>query len=190
MQSAWTKFKTQSLERIDRLSNRERLVVSVAILVVGLIVIYQFYQPIRVAFLEQNQRLELAEADIQKTGQLIDQYRKLKSKRDGIEERYKKVEIKEGELSYLEGVVKRKAGVEPGNYTIKDGAVREFGGSYEQAPFLIKFTTTSLSNLVDFLSEVVHGLHPLLLSKIDISKSRAMDRLDIEVEVNSIRRVR
>ena len=83
-------------------------------------------------------------------------------------------------------VLKEEAEVKPGKYSIKPGAQRKLGSNYEQSPFSIRFTTTKLSKIVALLEELTQGQSSLLLTKLDISKSRRADKLTVNINVSSI----
>ena len=160
-----------------------------SLVVVAAMAIYQIYEPIRAAFQAQSEQLASIEESMKSVGPNVERYLKLKQRRDAIEEEYKEVEFKEGALSHLENLVRTKAGITSG-FTIKDNPPREFGGNYEQTLFSIKLTTTNLQTLIDFLNETINGQRPLIVSKVDIQKSKFADRLEVDVDASSIRRLR
>lgn len=178
----------QTLEKYKKLTSREHLIISCAIVTLILMATYKIYEPIQAAFTNQNTQLAQVESQAKTVGPMLERYAKLKSRRDAIEREYKEVEFKEGELAHLEILVKNKAGVSSG-FTIKDNPAKEFGGNYEQTPFSVKFNTSDLPSLIDFLKEVTQGARPMILSKLDIQRSRFADRLEIEADISSIKRV-
>lgn len=171
------------------LSAREKGLIVAGTFVLFLVGLYKVYEPVRDVFSQQIQDLQKVEGDARSASALLERYSKLKAKRDSIEREYKEVEFKEGALSHLENLVKNKAGVSAG-FTIKDSPPVEFGGEYEQTLFSVKFTTTSLPGLVDFLKELSQGPKPMILGKVDIQRSRFADRLETDIDVSSIRKVR
>lgn len=175
--------------KFQALTQREKIIIYVSLVVVAFMGLYQVYEPVRRVFTQQMQQISDLEAVMKNVGPSVERYVKFKARRDSIEEEYKEVEFKEGALSHLETLVRNKAGISTG-FTIKDTPPREFGGNYEQTLFSIRFTTTNLQALIDFLQELIHGSRPLIVSKIDIQKSRFADRLEVEVDASSIRRVK
>lgn len=175
-----------------RLSPRERgIVIAAAAFLIGMVVYGKIYQPIRDKFATQSLELEQAQKDVDVGVSLLSQYIKLKAHRDEIERAYKQVDLEHRELSVLEQIFKNKATAGSEGFAIQNGPVKEFGGNYEQAEFTVSFKTSTLQDVVNFLDEVVHGAKPLVLTLIDLQKSRYGNRLlDAKVEVSSIRRVK
>ncbi|MBN8550584.1 MAG: type II secretion system protein M [Deltaproteobacteria bacterium] len=175
--------------KYQALTAREKVIIIVAAIVAVFILLYQVYEPIRRIFTQQKEQLSTLDASMKTVAPGIERYVKLRARRDAIEEEYKEVEFKEGALSHLENLVRNKAGISSG-FTIKDNPPKEFGGNYEQTLFNIKFTTTNLETLVAFLSELTNGAKPLVVSKIDIQRSKFADRLEVDVDASSIRRLK
>lgn len=181
----WSQAKTQ----FAALSGRERSLIVLCLVAIGFIGLYQIYEPIDAAFRAQAQKLAQIEANVKALGPALERFAKLRTRRDAIEQEYREVEFKEGALSHLENLVKVKAGVNAG-FTIKDAPPKEFGGEYEQTTFSIKFTTSNFPALIDFLRELTHGTRPMILGRLDVQRSRFAERLEVDIEVSSIRRNR
>ena len=180
-QSALTKFKA--------LTQREKIIIIVAVCAAVFMGLYQIYEPIRESFKAQTAKLVTLDENMRGVGVSIERYMKLKARRDKIEAEYKGIEFKEGALSHLETMLRSKSGITNG-FQIKDNQPKEFAGNYEQTPFNIKFTTVSLDSLIDFLKELTHGPRPLIVSKIDLQKSKFADRLEVDIDASSIKRVK
>jgi hypothetical protein len=180
------KLLAQLREGSKKLSRREKILV----LLGGLFVLVSagniVYEPVREAFIAQETRYDETAQQLQYVAAALSRYQKLQVRRDEIEKDFREVEIEEGALSYLEDLVKTKAGVV--NPQISPRDIREFGSEYEQAPFLIRFPIVDLSRLVQFLEELVQGKKPFILASLDIKRRPAGDSLDIELEVSSLRR--
>jgi hypothetical protein len=181
----WSKAKA----RFVALSGRERVSIVVCLVAVGLMGLYQIYEPIDAGFRAQSQKLAQIEASVKSLGPALERFAKLRTRRDAIEQEYREVEFKEGALSHLENLVKVKAGISAG-FTIKDAPPKEFGGDYEQTTFSIKFTTSNFPALIEFLRELTHGARPMILGRLDVQRSRFAERLEVDIEVSSIRRTR
>lgn len=175
--------------KFQALTQREKVIIVVATGVAISMLLYQVYEPIRRVFHDQTDQLAALESSMKTVAPGIERYVKLRARRDGIEEEYREVEFKEGALSHLENLVRNKAGITAG-FTIKDNPPKEFGGNYEQTLFNIKFTTTNLETLIDFLKELTYGAKPLVVSKVDIQKSKFADRLEVDIDASSIRRLK
>lgn len=176
-------------KQILALSRREQLLVALAAVVAVVMGLYSIYEPIRDAF--DHQAVELAEAKTRSgsVARTLEQYLKLKARRDTIEGVYRKVEFEEGALSYLDNIIQTKARIPSGQFKILDNPARPFGGNYEQSTFGVRFSTSNLEALVDFLTEVVRGTRPLILGRLSLQKSRLGDRIEVEVDVSSLRKV-
>ena len=188
MKTELTQLKKNAAEYFKKLSKREKTIITVAVCMGFVTVGYQIYQPVRIAFESQSERLTGVQRDMESVSLALARYSKLKARQQAIENAYKEVEIKEGALSHLENLVRTKAGITSG-FTIKDKPVREFGGGYEQAPFSVRFVITDLPRLVDFLKEIVVGQRPLILANLDVTRRPAGDSVEVEMEVSSIRKI-
>lgn len=171
------------------LTSREQAILSIAGVLLALMGMYQIYVPIRDLFVDQSLELIEARGNVETISKELKYYYQLRSRRDEIENAYKQVEAKEGALSRLEKLVRERLGLAPGLFTITDRPAQPFGSNYEQTPVSIRFRTTSLQSLVEFLKEVSHGKDPHLITKLDVQKSFTNDRLDVDVELSSISKV-
>ncbi len=185
-----TTLKRRILEEIRKLSFRERMLVVVASLAVFSLLAYKSAAIIREKINAQKAEIESLDASRAEVIESLARYSTLRARRVAIEEQYKGVEIKEGVRSHLERLLKEKAGVPSDKITIKELPVNEFGGNYELAPFSIKFAASTMQGLVSFLVEIVHGARPLVLTELELKKGRVGDRMDVSVEVSSIRKVK
>lgn len=177
------------LAYLAKLSVREKVIIGVAALLVSIALVSKSYDWVSNRFSDQIAELEQAEKDLQAAAVMLQKHAKLRGRRDQIEAMYKEIEIKEGGLSLLERLLRTRASVTSG-FTIKDGQIRQFGGNYEQAPFSVKFPITNLSNLVAFLDEVINGPQRMVLTRLDIRKGRGTDRLEVDMDVTSFRRIK
>ena len=188
--AAETSEKLQALlrEQLKKLSAREKIIVSIACGMIAITLAYQVYKPVRNAFQDQARRAERIQEQLKPVSTAIARYSRLKARKAAIELAYKEVEIKEGMLSNLENLVRNQAGISSG-FTIHDRPEKTIGDNYRQAPFSIKFVITDFPRLISFLKELVHGEHPMILTKLDLKKRPAGDALEVEMEVNSVYRV-
>ena len=188
LQLQWKAVVQYLTAQWHKFSRREHAMIAGAALVLVFTLCYLVYEPIQDAFDAQAVALAEAQGRTRTIGGTLEGYLKLKARRDLIESRYREVEFKEGALSHIENLIRTKALVTSG-YTIKDNTPRPFGGSYEQVPYSVRFQISSLSALLDFLKEVVHGPRPLILSRLELQKSRIGDRLDVDLDVSSLRKI-
>jgi len=173
-----------------KMSSRERGLVVVVVLVVGVILSFNICSCTNQIFKAQQAEMERAKTESESVALVLKNYFKFKRKRDAIENQYKEVEISEGALSYLENLVKTKAQIELGRFQISDSAAKPFGLNFEQQPFSIKFSTTNLQAFVEFLKELSEGVKPFVFSSLDLSRMRGSDQLQVAMEVSSVRRVK
>jgi len=157
-----------------------------AVLILALAMTYQF---IHQKFVDQSAQIDALEGKRKEVIENLAKYTTLNARRQIIESEYTKAEIKEGVRSHLEKLLREKAGVTTGSYTIRDKPTSEFGGSYELAPFSVTFPAVTLQGVVDFLREVTHGPRPLVLTELEMKKGRMGERMDVSADVSSIRKV-
>lgn len=196
--NSWDTYKAKIYElyqgaalQVHRLSGREKMAFSVLALFLAVVLSYAIYQPLTKAFEEQAHRLEEAGRDMQDVTVALDRYFKLKRQKELIEGRFKEIEMDEGVRSLLVNIIESKAGIPNGQYEINSSDAREFGSGYEETPFRIKFTTVDYTRLVGFLTEIVSGQKPLILTRLEIRKRSSPDgSLDINLDVSAIRRIK
>ena len=168
------------------LSPREQKLLLGAVAVVVIFMVFSFIQPIQNMFLDQSLELSKAEQEVHNIAVEINRYQRLKLRRSQVEQEFKSVEIKEGALSHLESLVKDKAGIAQGAFTIKDQPPKPFGAGYQQTFFSVNFSTTDYPRLIDFLKELVDGPKPLVVKRLDLKRTRGGDKLEIDLEISSI----
>lgn len=178
-----------TLSYYKKLQPRERKLAIFAVLVVLFIATREIVLSVQDQFESQETRLEKALSEMDLTSAALFRYTTLKSRQRAIEEAYKQVELDGPVLSYLEKLLKEKAGIASG-FTIRDKPSRQFGGGYEQTPYTIRFTTVDMGKLVEFLKELTEGPRPVLLASIDMKPRPSRDSLEVELEISSIKRVK
>lgn len=172
---------------LSKFSSREKKLLYSGIAVLLLVLSIQIIKHTKNAFAEQALEIESAKVDLNTSIGLLNAYQKLRVRRDEIEKEYKKIEFKEGALSYLDSLVKEKLGGTV-KYTIDPLAVQPFGLSFEQSPFAVKFTAQSLEKLVGLLKAVTTGENPMFVTKLDMIRNLRGDGLDVNVELSCIQR--
>lgn len=177
-------------ETFDRLSDRERTILFCAIGLGILFGIWMVFSTVSDFFDEQSARIAKLENDSEDVKKNLLRYAKLRALRDSIESEFRGGELKEGALSYLEGLLSEKAGIGKSEFSIRDGGTRPFGTEYEQGSFSIRFTIQSYEKLVNFLREIVDGKKPLMLRRLSMQRRRGSDRLELDIDINSIRKIR
>ena len=181
------KIVHRAIDEVRKLSPREKGLLAVAVFVGFIMLSYKVVTDIKTAFAEQTAAIEALNQSQAEVIQNLGRFTVLNARKTQIETDYAKVEIQEGARSYLENLVRTKALVSTG-YTIKDMPVSEFGGDFELAPFSIKFTANTLQALTDFLTEIVHGQHPVVLTELDFRKARGGERMEVSLDISSIKR--
>ena len=174
--------------RFAQLSQRERLLVLGAAVIGGILVLAYFAGPVTTAFRQQSAAITRARMDASTLPAVARRYLEIKARRAAIENRFKQVEFREGTvLSHLEQLIRDKAQIPAKEFNIRQGEARDFGKDYEQTPFTVKFSTTNLAALVEFLKELVEGSKPMILSRLDVTRRRGSNRLDVEMDASAIK---
>lgn len=172
------------------LARREQVIVVGGMLVlVVLLLQVMVIDPVASYLQAQREELELVRKDMQALPHVLARYQRLVRRQDNIEKLYQKIELSEGAFAHLEDLVKNKAGIPAASFDIKEDMPIKFGNQYEQIPYRIRFKITDYPRLIDFLQEVVHGSKPLIISTIDMRKSRLGDHIQVDMQVNGVRRV-
>lgn len=172
---------------VAKLSSGEKRLILIGLFVIAMLGGYSVFTPITDAFYRQEAELKaLTEAERNVVSHL-ERYQKLIAKKSGVEQRYKELEFKEGEVSFLEKLVQDKAKIPFGRYTIRPGKDQDFGRAFKLLQFSVKFDTSSLESLIAFLTELVQGDRPLIVSRLDIRKNPVTNLLGVELDVKSIR---
>lgn len=169
------------------LSHRERSIVVAGAVLILAIGADQMYSPLEEMFSAQADKLAAYQRNATATPAVVERYARLRSRREQLEKRFKEIEFKEGALSYIENLVRQQPGVAPG-FDIREGSPKSFGKFYQQQPYLVRFQTTNATGLVEFLKSVARGERSLLISKLEIQKPRRGDRLEVDLELNTIRK--
>lgn len=178
--------RQQVVSAYVKLSSREKIGVWVAALVVVYFAFDMIYAPLAASFDKQVFELQKVDQDLKTVTIQLARYRDLKQRFSVIEEQFKKAPPAEGVLSYIDSLLSSKAQLRSGQYSIQPNARRPLGEQFEQLPFTIKFDITDLAALVTFLKELIHGDKPLLVTRLDINKSRRLDKLSVLIDVSSI----
>jgi len=181
------KITRQVLDWFYARSGREQALVLATIVFVLVTLANQAYTPLSTAFSDQAQELAALERNATATPAVIERYGRLHARREQLEKRFKEIEFKDGALSYIENLVRQQPGVAPG-FDIRESSPRSFGKAYQQQPFLVRFQTTNAQGLVEFLKSVVRGERSLLITKLEIQKPRRGDRLEVDLELNTIKK--
>jgi hypothetical protein len=184
MNSALTQ---KTLTAFKKLSSRERGLVLGSIAFVLCALMYNAYESASMAFTEQEERLRKAqEALVQWLPEKIARYSSLKSKRDAFENRFRSIEIKQGVPSLVESIFTSKLGAAGSALNVTEQASASLGDLFVLKPYNVRFNTTSLKGLADFLRELTEGEQPLLLKELDLTKMGIGDRLEVNLKVSSI----
>lgn len=180
-------LKSQLNQLYAKLSGREKGLIGAAILVIALIVFYLTVGKVYAVFLEQKLAMADIESDVTGLKYRLESYINLKQRREGIEDQYKAITFPEGERTYLVNLIKSKVGADPQSLEKRDE--EKFGGNYMQLPFGIKFNTTNLPGLIDFLKELVEGAKPFIISRLELNRRKGFDFVEVDLVASTIRRV-
>lgn len=189
MVSALTNTGLALIRWFRNLTIREKQGIALMAGFVLFVVIYVLAQNVSSTFASIDQELSAANEELTQVSTLLAQYSKVKTQRDTIENEFRSVEFKEGELTYLEDLIRHKLNLN-GGFSITPKSTSRFGANYEQHLFTVKFTINDLKLVMEFLTEIVSGSQPLLLTRLDIRVTRNGESLDIDMDVSSIKEVK
>jgi hypothetical protein len=190
--------KRRAAEELRKLSPREQALLLLAVLGVLAYFFFQLTSAVRQRFADQAAELEKIEAmrhevlgssEGDRSPGALQRYLELKSRKGALEAQFKDADIKEGERSYIENLLRTKAGVSE-RYDIKDEPLKDFGTDYQLAPFTVRFTAMSLKGNIDFLRELTNGPHPLVITELDARKGQVGDKVNITIGLLSIHKVK
>lgn len=167
------------------LSHRERLLVVGAGIVLTGLATYNGMETVYGAFSRQSAVQAKLEQDIRTVTNQLAQYRRLKNHKESIEQRYEKIQIKRGVREHIDSLIRNVAKATPKSITT--GATDSFG-SFEQTKLSVKFDSDNLENIVQLLEELTHGNQPVILSKLEITRDYRGTKLEVELDISSIRK--
>jgi type II secretory pathway component PulM len=164
---------------------REKVIFSVALVFLAVVFVYPtFVEPVFAAFREQSEQLNRLRKAYEETPKSLERYAKLLSRRKDIDAFYSKADISAEPLGYIEGLLRSIAQASPGSYNVSPKEGIPLGGKYTHRFVDVSFQTTSYENLVAFLKELTNGKQPMLISRIDLSKSPGSEILSVKLDVS------
>lgn len=175
-----------AIDFYENLSTRERVILYLGIVFLLSMFLLFVYDKISESLTTQERKIKRLEQNFLAANDRLAVYSKLEARLRSVESEFKRAGPSGGIRSYLESTLKNTAKLSAGDYTIRPGAVRSLGSKYKQSPFNIRFDTTKIERIVDLLKELTQGDSKLLLSKLDITKSRRADKLSVNIDVSSI----
>jgi len=181
-------FREKSWEYLRKLTSREKAIIAVCVVSLSVFGLYKVYEPVKASFDRQSTQLANLQTNSETVTYLLNRHLELSTRKHEIEEAYQQIAGRGGILSYIENVIKEKMAIEQSDFEIREQPTRSFAGDFEQAPFLLRFTTQDVPKFVDFLTELVHGERPLIISRLGLRKNRAGDAFEVEIDVSSLRR--
>ncbi len=189
MVAALTRTGMTLVRWFRNLTGREKQGIALMFGFVVFVMVYVLARNISSTFASIDQELSAANEELSQVSTLLAQYGKVRMQRDTIESEFRSVEFKEGELTYLEDMIRHKLNLNSG-FSITPKSTSKFGANYEQHLFTVKFAINDLKLVMDFLTEVVSGSQPLLLTRLDIRVTRNGQSLDVDMDVSSIKEVK
>lgn len=189
MGDTFSKLQIQVKDWFKSLSSREQLMVVVGVIILTLMLLPYIYTPIFNAYVRQENRSRDTGLQVASLPSVLERYVKFEKRLQATEDHYKSIVMDQGGISYIESLIKNKAGLSSG-YNIKDLPPSQFAEQYEQAPFQISFKISDYKRLIEFLDGVIHGERPLVLSNLKLRKARRGDHIAVEAVISIIRRSR
>jgi hypothetical protein len=131
------------------------------------------------------------DADIAALPIELDRFIKLQQRQSRTEKYFKSIVADSSNVEgYLENLIKEKTGITNiREFTIEQQAPSSFAGTYTRVPRRVRFSINQFNSLIDFLTEVVKGKQPLLLSTLKLERDRRGDRIAVELVIDSIQRL-
>lgn len=174
---------------VKKLSRREQVVIGALLAYVLGWVLFQGVTSVQTLFADQSARLEKVNLQVSRLPQLIHSYQRLEARKDQIEQDYKEAVMEDGAIEHIESLIKKKDKIDQNSVRIVPKNGRRFGGNFEQLPFQVSFRISDFPQLVQLLSDMANGKEPLRLLRVEMKKHRDGSRLDVELDVSSVRRV-
>ena len=141
-------------------------------------------QPVVKAFRSQREALEQITLTYAGAPDALKNYARLVARRQELEKFYGGVDLSSDPLSYLEKLITETAKVPSGGYTVSPRDTQEIGKKYRHKIFLVKFPSSSMENVANFLQALTTGPQPMLISQINFDKRTTAENLDVTLEVS------
>ena len=185
MKDLLQKIKSIYAER----TSREKLLFIAGMLVIAFLLIDGAVAPVMTRFRTQKSTLTKLRQDYAGVPVILETYLGLSQRRELIENKYQEVSFEEGVLSHIEKLIVDVAKIENRtDFKIDSLSERQFGGNYVHEPLRIELTSTSLEDLSNFLGELVRGERPLVLTRLQLKKSKSTSKLVVQLDVSNFRR--
>ena len=179
-------IKNQVLEQLAKMTEREKLLL-VGMVAVGLFLLtISITSSIADTFSLQRRKIEALEKNFTSATFVLDRYENLRNKLTEMQKTFKNEGPPGGMRSYLEDSITKKAGVVAPNFTIKAGLPVTVGENYTKFPYTVTFSTISIGKIVEFLEEITNNDSNLLLTKLEITKGRMGEKLNVVVDVSNV----
>ncbi|MCB0338549.1 MAG: type II secretion system protein M [Bdellovibrionales bacterium] len=183
------KAQEQVLEYLGKLSTREKRVLISVVALLAVLALYVVADEISTAFDRQARELRILAAQSEQVTEKLTRYKTLVARQRSAEQQFKDVTFEGGVRSYLEKLIQHTGRIQSGQYKITPSRSRKLGENYELEPYNIRFETSNLKLLVNLLEKIPYGDKPLLITQLEIKKSRRSDKLTVSVDVSSIKYV-
>jgi type II secretory pathway component PulM len=166
-------------------SPRELTMAAIASLVAIAVGSYSFVvEPTAAAFERQQTQFRELEKTAEVAPAMLARYAKLSARRQEIEQFYENADIQLDPLTHLERLLREVAKVAPGAYQVQPRDGVQLAGKYAHKIFAVKFETSSLSDLTEFLEALTSGEQRMLVSQINLEKRATNDALTVHLEVS------
>ena len=183
--AAGDKAKEKALDWYTELGQRERnLIIAGILFIIGMIV-YSVGSTLIQDFDRQKRIIAELETSNSQVAGYAGEFGAAKQRLADIEKQFESIKFEGGVRSHLETLLTNTARIE--KYKIRPNRPLKLGDAYQLEPFNISFDTTDLASLTNFLKEVIYGPRPLLITRLDIAKSRRTNKLTVTLDVNSVK---
>jgi hypothetical protein len=179
-------LKNQVIDQIAHMTDREKLLF-IGMIMFGLsLLTMSITSSLAETFSLQRRRIQALEKNFSSAAFVLDRYENLKNKLTEMQKTFKNEGPPGGMRSYLEEAITKKAGVTAPNFTIKAAPSVAVGENYSKFPYTVTFSTVSIGKIVEFLEEITNNESNLLLTKLEITKGRMGEKLNVVVDVSNV----
>lgn len=171
----------------NNLSAREKSLAYITGLVLVVILIVQVVAPLSTGLAKNRLEIEKLKGEIKSLPLQIERFKTLSQQKSTIETIYKNSKLNNGALSYIELLVKNRPGIEAVNNFLSPLPTKPFGGEFVQEQFKLNLKVSNMNSLIDLLKDFKNPENPLLVTKLELTRSPKNEFLTTMIEVSNIK---
>lgn len=169
----------------NKLSSRERILVSSAAVFIGLYLLLMVFGVFQ-DFLDNQERIASARKNqLVELNKIAQRYHTLNTKRENLQKKFLESQMTFDQVSIeVDKIINESLGDEKYELT-KPNAPTPFGFEFEKQDFKLSIKNINMEQLIKLLYKIEYGGKPLYLSKLDINKNSSAS-LSAIIEIYSI----